>query len=134
MEPVKKVSWKKKIKVPNKNHITSEIDNTAPINQILDELSYKNKEAFKFYGRNLRQKWSLLKHSLLPNYPLNSFNEDWDGQLLSNYFEPLRYKSLPPHIITTIRNQDKKDPIIDYMRKKLEWNKKLRNYAYTASE
>lgn len=134
MDSSKNVSWKKPIKVPNQKHITSDLDNTAPISQILDELPYKNKEAFKFYGRNLRQRWSLLKHSLLPNYPLNTFNEDWDGQLLSSYFEPLRYKSVPPQMITSIHNIGKKDPVVEYMREKLEWNRKLQIHAYTASK
>ncbi|XP_022129760.2 uncharacterized protein LOC111003522 [Pieris rapae] len=133
MESSKKVNWKKPIKVPNKKHITSDLDNTAPISQILDELPYKNKEAFKFFGRNLRQRWSLMKHSLLPNYPLNTFNDDWNGQLLSNYFEPLRYKSIPPQVITCIHNIGKKDPVVEYMQKKLEWNRKLQIHAYTAS-
>ncbi|CAK1542006.1 unnamed protein product [Leptosia nina] len=113
--------------IPSKKQkcITSDLDNTAPVKQILDELPHKNGEAFKFYAKNLLQKPLLPKHWLRPSYPLNTFDEDWDGQLLHNYFEPLGFKSLPPKIINSIRNVDRKDPVTDYISNKLEWKKQL---------
>ncbi|XP_038222046.1 uncharacterized protein LOC119839699 [Zerene cesonia] len=105
--------------------ITADLDNTAPVKRILDELPHKNKEAFAFYCRNLLQTKTDGFHCYIPGYPLNGFSEDWNGQLLSSYFQPFTYKCVPPKFITDIRHADKTDPVSDYMKKKRDWKKCL---------
>lgn len=73
-------------------------------------------------------------HYLLPGHPLNAFSEDWDGGLNSGYFESFSYKSVMPKIISKIRNIESKDPVTEYMKKKMAWQDTLNDYKRIMSK
>lgn len=113
------------------------IDNTAPIKKILDDLLYKNIQAFSFYSKTLRQRRTNKEtqfnyHFAVTGHPLNAFTEDWDGGLTSGYFEQFTYKSLMPKIITEMKHVDKVDPVTSHMKLKNDWNRDCRNLRRSA--
>lgn len=115
------------------------IDNTAPIKKILDDLQHKNSQAFSFYCKTLRQRRTNKEnhynyHFAVTGHPLNAFTEEWDGGLNSTYFETFTYKSLLPKIISEIKNIDKVDPVTTYMKLKSDWNRDCRNLRLSASK
>ncbi|XP_026493478.2 uncharacterized protein LOC113398791 [Vanessa tameamea] len=132
-----------KIKVPKRKKQVVEftadnIDNTAPVKKILDELQQKNTQAYTFYCHNVKQRHTTQKalqnyHFVVPGYPLNSFDDDWDGDLNVDYFETFPYKCLPPKMITKIKNIQKTDPVTDLMKNKVEWQRGCRNLKLTAT-
>ncbi|CAH2087668.1 unnamed protein product [Euphydryas editha] len=113
------------------------IDNTAPVKNILYELYQKNSQAYMFYCQNVKQRpmtQSLQNyHFVVPGYPLNSFGDDWDGDLNVDYFEPFPYKSLSPKMITELKYIDQTDPVTDYMKNKIEWQKACHKLKLTAT-
>ncbi|CAH2049054.1 unnamed protein product, partial [Iphiclides podalirius] len=114
------------------------LDNTAPVKNILDEVRHKNVQAFAYYGQIIRQRLTTKKsvqnfHYVVPGHPLNSFSEDWDGQLITNYFESFSYKSLNPKIITEMQNTNKTDPVTQIMKVKSDWQWEYRNQRVAAS-
>ncbi|XP_068622601.1 uncharacterized protein TAF1C-like [Battus philenor] len=114
------------------------IDNTAPVKKIVDDLRQKNGQAYNFFCQNIRQRLTTKKnlqnfHFIVPGHPLNSFTEDWDGQLITNYFEPFTYKSLNPKIITKLHNVEQSDPVTLTLKVKSDWLRECRNLRVTAS-
>lgn len=113
------------------------LDNTAPVKQILEEVRHKNGQVYSYYGHVIRQRITTKKtvqnfHYVVPGHPLNAFSEDWDGQLVSNYFDTFPYKSLNPKIITEMHNIDKTDPVTHLMKVKSDWQWEYRNQRVTA--
>ncbi|XP_023939388.2 uncharacterized protein LOC112046814 isoform X2 [Bicyclus anynana] len=72
-------------------------------------------------------------HYTLPGHPINTFDEEWDGELNLDYFEPFRYKSLPPKMITKLKNVDKSDPVTSLLWKKIQWQRTITNYKCIAT-
>lgn len=92
-----------------------------------------------FYSRNIKQRRTTQQtlqnyHCVVPGFPLNSFDDDWDGELNVDYFEPFCYKSLCPKMISTLKNIEKADPVTSYIKHKIEWQRACRNLKLTASE
>lgn len=89
-----------------------------------------------FYCQNVKQrpKTQALQnfHFVVPGYPLNSFGDDWVGDLNMDYFEPFPYKSLPPKMISDLKYTDKTDPVTDYMKNKIEWQRACHKLKLTA--
>ena len=123
--------------------IASELDNNAPVDQIIEYLEENNKKKNKIYtlySQTVRQrrttagKYRDNKHFLLVGHPLNMFSEDWDGGLNSGYFETFSHKSLLPKMISVIKNIDKKDPVTEYMKKKMVWQDTMQDYKRIMSK
>lgn len=124
-------------KKPPAEFTAGNIDNTAPIKKILDDLQNKNSQAFSFYCKTLRQRRTNKEshynyHFAVTGHPLNAFTEEWDGGLNSTYFEPFSYKSLLPKIHTEIKHIDEVDPVTTYMKLKRDWNRDCRNLRLSA--
>lgn len=106
------------------------IDNTAPVKTILDELQFKNTQAFTFYAQTIRQRTTKEKtlnyHFAITGHPLHAFPDDWEGGLHSGFFESFTYKSLMPKMITEMCNIEKFDPVTHYMKLKRDWHQDLR--------
>ncbi|CAK1580809.1 unnamed protein product [Parnassius mnemosyne] len=114
------------------------IDSTAPVKKILEDLRLQNEQAYNFYCQNIRQRLTTKKslqnfHFIVPGHPLNAFSKDWDGQLISNYFEAFPYKSLNPKIITELHHVIETDPVTKIMKVKSDWQWQCRNLRVTAS-
>lgn len=111
----------------------------APIKKILHDLQNKNRRAFSFYCKTVRQRrtnknYNFNYHFALTGYPLNAFTEDWDGGVNSMYFEKFAYKSLLPKMISQIKHIDKVDPVTANMKLKRDWNKECRNLKQAAGK
>ncbi|XP_013169984.1 PREDICTED: uncharacterized protein LOC106119497 [Papilio xuthus] len=114
------------------------IDNTAPVKKILEDLRNKNIQAYSFFNYNIRQRLSTKKtlpnfHFIVPGHPLNAFSDDWDGQLFTNYFEQFPYKSTKPKILTMLNHSNKTDPITELIKAKNEWQRQWRYLKYSAT-
>lgn len=118
--------------------IASELDNNAPVDKIvgyLEENCKKKNNVYTLYSQTVRQrrttagKYRDNKHFLLVGHPLNVFSEEWDGGLTSSgYFETFSHKSLLPKMISLVKNIDKKDPVTEYMKKKMVWQDTMQDY------
>lgn len=112
------------------------LDNTAPVEQLIDNLqsNIRKNKLYVLYCQAVRQRRTTIgryldsAHYLLPGHPLNVFNPDWEGGLNSGYFETFSHKSLMPKIISKVRNVRSKDPVTEYMRKKIAWQDTLMDY------
>ncbi|XP_032514420.2 uncharacterized protein LOC116767946 [Danaus plexippus] len=123
----------------NKAEFTAEnINNTAPVKNILEEFQDRNAQAYMYYCHNVRQRLTTPKtlqnyHFVVPGYPLNCFDDDWDGALNFDYFEHFSYKSLYPKMITELKNTMKADPLTSFMKTKMSWQRDCRNLKLTAA-
>ncbi|XP_049872198.1 uncharacterized protein LOC126371039 [Pectinophora gossypiella] len=102
------------------------IDNTAPVKKILEDLHHANSQAFSFYCQTMRPRRASKTqhynfHFVLTGHPVYGFTDDWEGGLNSGYFEPFPYKSMMPKMITSLSNMNKSDPLTDYMKVKNDW-------------
>lgn len=123
--------------------ITNELDNNAPVDKIVEYLEdnpRKKNKIYSLYSQIVRQrrttagKYRDNKHFLLVGHPLNIFSDEWDGGLNSGYFETFSHKSLLPKMISVIRNIDKKDPVTEYMKKKMVWQDTMQDYKRIISK
>lgn len=113
------------------------IENTAPVKKILNDLQLKHGQAFAFYCQTLRQRRTNKEqnsnyHFTITGHPLNAFRDDWDGDLNSGYFEQFPYKSLFPKMLTKMRNIGKCDPVTEYMKQKSDWTHHSRSLKISA--
>ncbi|KAM3960393.1 uncharacterized protein ACR2FA_005488 [Aphomia sociella] len=110
-----------------------DIDNTAPLNQIVEDLHSREQHsrAYRLYHqllahrRNSKSYSRISYHCTLPGHPLNAFTENFDGDIDPNYFEKFLYKSLMPKMITEMRNIGKSDPVTKIMKEKSHWRNKM---------
>ncbi|XP_075979406.1 uncharacterized protein LOC142978739 [Anticarsia gemmatalis] len=116
--------------------VTDGLDSAAPVDQLIESLqsnTRKNK-LYVLYCQTVRQRRTTagryLKnpHYLLPGHPLNVFSQEWDGALNTGYFETFSHKSLMPKMISKIRNIGQKDPVTEYMKKKIAWQDTFMDY------
>lgn len=118
------------------------LDNMATTEQIIENIqsNHRKTKLYTLYCQAVRQRRTTAgrylrnMHYLLPGHPLNAFSEEWDGGLNAGYFETFSHKSLLPKIITKARNVNKKDPVTEYMKKKIEWQDILNDYKRIMSE
>lgn len=68
---------------------------------------------------------------MVPGFSLSTFDDDWDGELNIDFFEPFCYKSLTPKMISTLKHIEKADPLTSYMKTKMEWQRGCRNLRLT---
>lgn len=117
--------------------IADGLDNNASADKIIEYLEdnqKKKNKIYSLYSQTVRQrrttagKYRDNKHFLLVGHPLNVFSDDWDGGLNSGYFETFSHKSMLPKMISVIKNIDKKDPVTEYMKKKMIWQDTLIDY------
>ncbi|XP_035447475.2 uncharacterized protein LOC118274162 [Spodoptera frugiperda] len=117
--------------------IADGLDNNASADKIIEYLEdnqKKKNKIYSLYSQTVRQrrttagKYRDNKHFLLVGHPLNVFSDDWDGGLNSGYFETFSHKSMLPKMISIIKNIDKKDPVTEYMKKKMIWQDTLIDY------
>ncbi|PZC77301.1 hypothetical protein B5X24_HaOG203535 [Helicoverpa armigera] len=134
LEDSKKDLIKKKKDV---TFVASGLDNNASVDRIieyLEENQKKKNKIYTLYSQTVRQrrttagKYHENKHFLLVGHPLNVFSEDWDGGLKSGYFETFPHRSMLPKMISVLKNIDKKDPVTEYMKKKMVWQDTLTDY------
>ncbi|KAJ2949701.1 hypothetical protein O0L34_g15632 [Tuta absoluta] len=116
------------------------IDNTAPVKKILDDLQHKNDQAFTYYCQTIRPRPARKEdknfHFTLTGHPIYAYPDDWEGDLNSGYFESFSYKSLMPNMITQLKNCGKIDPVSESIKLKMNWHyecQTLRNIAVSKS-
>uniref|UniRef100_A0A2A4K6V7 Uncharacterized protein n=1 Tax=Heliothis virescens TaxID=7102 RepID=A0A2A4K6V7_HELVI len=117
--------------------VASGLDPYASADKIieyLEENQKKKNKIYTLYSQTVRQrrttagKYHENKHFLIVGHPLNVFSDDWDGGLNSGYFETFPHRSMLPKMITVLKNIDKKDPVTEYMKKKIVWYDTLIDY------
>ncbi|XP_045775857.1 uncharacterized protein LOC123874503 [Maniola jurtina] len=103
------------------------IDCTATATKVLDELRKRNPLAYSLYCRVLRPMryagGTDSYHFVIPGYPINTFGDDWNGELNLDYFEPFPYRSHSPKMITPMKNVHQTDPVTSILMKKYNWSK-----------
>ncbi|XP_047996282.1 uncharacterized protein LOC125234128 [Leguminivora glycinivorella] len=112
------------------------IDNTAPVRKIVDDTLYVNRQAFVFLHSNRLPRYydehRTNKHFLNPGHLLAAFPDDWDGDLSLDFYQPFRYKCMQPKMITSIGNNNDKDPIAEFLKIKQKWYDALVCQRYSA--
>lgn len=117
--------------------VASGLDNNDSVDRIieyLEENQKKKNKIYTLYSQTVRQrrttagKYHENKHFLLVGHPLNMFSDDWDGGLKSGYFETFPHRSMLPKMISVLKNIHKKDPVTEYMKKKMVWQDTLTDY------
>ncbi|XP_063627290.1 uncharacterized protein LOC134798835 [Cydia splendana] len=113
-----------KFKKPRDELVAGELDNTAPVKKIVDDLVYINRQAFGFIHSSRFPRYydeRTHKHFLNPGHLLAAFPDDWDGDLSLEFYQPFRYKCMRPKMIATIGNNNDKDPIAEFLKLKQNW-------------